>query len=37
MAASDSMIQQVLGHGIPAKLSQRLGDNRLLKPAGMVE
>ena len=29
MAASDSMIQQVLGHGIAAKLSQRLGEGVL--------
>jgi putative membrane protein len=29
MAASDSMIQQVLGHGIAAKLSQRLGEGML--------
>jgi putative membrane protein len=29
MAASDSMIQQVLGHGIAAKLSQRLGEGIL--------
>src|SRR5205807_136377 len=26
MAASDSLVQQVLGHGIAAKLSQRLGE-----------
>ena len=33
MAASDSLVQQVLGHGLAAKLSQRLGEgvlNRLL-------
>jgi putative membrane protein len=29
MAASDGMIQQVLGHGIAAKLSQRLGEGIL--------
>ena len=29
MAASDSMIQQMLGHGIAAKLSQRLGEGML--------
>ena len=29
MAASDSMIQQVLGHGIAARLSQRLGEGVL--------
>ena len=29
MAASDSLIQQVLGHGIAAKLSQRLGEGIL--------
>ena len=29
MAAGDSMIQQVLGHGIAAKLSQRLGEGVL--------
>jgi putative membrane protein len=29
MAASDSMIQQMLGHGIAAKLSQRLGEGVL--------
>jgi putative membrane protein len=29
MAASDSIIQQVLGHGIAAKLSQRLGEGVL--------
>ena len=29
MAASDSMIQQVLGHGLAAKLSQRLGEGIL--------
>ncbi len=29
MAASDSLIQQVLGHGIAAKLSQRLGEGML--------
>ena len=29
MAASDSLIQQVLGHGIAAKLSQRLGEGLL--------
>ncbi|MET0905818.1 MAG: TIGR01620 family protein [Tardiphaga sp.] len=29
MAASDSMIQQVLGHGVAAKLSQRLGEGIL--------
>lgn len=29
MAASDSMVQQVLGHGIAAKLSQRLGEGIL--------
>ncbi|HEY8337855.1 MAG TPA: TIGR01620 family protein [Tardiphaga sp.] len=29
MAASDSMIQQMLGHGIAAKLSQRLGEGIL--------
>jgi putative membrane protein len=29
MAASDSMVQQVLGHGIAAKLSQRLGEGVL--------
>jgi putative membrane protein len=29
MAASDSLIQQVLGHGIAAKLSQRLGEGVL--------
>jgi putative membrane protein len=29
MAASDSMIQQVLGHGIAAKLSERLGEGIL--------
>ncbi len=29
MAASDGVIQQVLGHGIAAKLSQRLGEGML--------
>lgn len=29
MAASDGMIQQVLGHGVAAKLSQRLGEGIL--------
>ena len=29
MAASDSLVQQVLGHGITAKLSQRLGEGVL--------
>ena len=29
MAASDSLIQQMLGHGIAAKLSQRLGEGVL--------
>jgi putative membrane protein len=29
IAASDSMIQQMLGHGIAAKLSQRLGEGIL--------
>ena len=29
MAASDSMIQQMLGHGIAAKLSERLGEGLL--------
>ena len=29
MAASDSLIQQVLGHGVAAKLSQRLGEGML--------
>jgi putative membrane protein len=29
MAASDSLVQQVLGHGIAAKLSQRLGEGML--------
>jgi putative membrane protein len=29
MAASDSLIQQVLGHGIAAKLSARLGEGVL--------
>jgi len=29
MAASDSLIQQVLGHGLAAKLSQRLGEGVL--------
>src|ERR1019366_7138267 len=29
MAASDSLIQQVLGHGIAAKMSQRLGEGIL--------
>src|SRR5258706_12237379 len=29
MAASDGLIQQVLGHGIAAKLSQRLGEGVL--------
>jgi putative membrane protein len=29
MAASDSVIQQMLGHGIAAKLSQRLGEGML--------
>jgi putative membrane protein len=29
MAASDSVIQQVLGHGLAAKLSQRLGEGFL--------
>jgi putative membrane protein len=29
MAASDSLVQQVLGHGIAAKLSQRLGEGVL--------
>jgi putative membrane protein len=29
MAASDSLVQQVLGHGIAAKLSQRLGEGIL--------
>ncbi|MDB5579006.1 MAG: hypothetical protein JWR80_4182, partial [Bradyrhizobium sp.] len=29
MAAGDSLIQQVLGHGIAAKLSQRLGEGVL--------
>src|SRR6476469_5219072 len=35
MAASDSLVQQMLGHGIAAKLSQRLGEgvlNGLLTP-----
>jgi len=29
MAASDGMIQQILGHGIAAKLSARLGEGML--------
>jgi putative membrane protein len=29
MAASDSLVQQVLGHGLAAKLSQRLGEGVL--------
>jgi len=29
MAASDSLVQQMLGHGLPAKLSQRLGEGVL--------
>jgi putative membrane protein len=29
MAASDSLIQQVLGHGVAAKLSARLGEGIL--------
>jgi putative membrane protein len=29
MAAGDSLIQQMLGHGIAAKLSQRLGEGVL--------
>jgi putative membrane protein len=29
MAASDSLIQQMLGHGLAAKLSQRLGEGIL--------
>ena len=29
MAASDSLIQQMLGHGVAAKLSQRLGEGVL--------
>src|SRR5207237_1520531 len=29
MAASDSLVQQMLGHGIAAKLSQRLGEGIL--------
>lgn len=29
MAASDSLIQQVLGHGLAAKISQRLGEGML--------
>ena len=29
MAASDSVIQQILGHGLTAKLSQRLGEGFL--------
>src|SRR5207245_4584898 len=29
MAASDSLLQQMLGHGIAAKLSQRLGEGIL--------
>jgi putative membrane protein len=29
MAASDSLVQQVLGHGVAAKLSQRLGEGIL--------
>jgi putative membrane protein len=29
MAASDSLIQQMLGHGLAAKLSQRLGEGVL--------
>ena len=29
MAASDSLVQQVLGHGIAARLSQRLGEGVL--------
>jgi putative membrane protein len=29
MAASDSLVQQVLGHGVAAKLSQRLGEGVL--------
>lgn len=29
MAASDSLVQQMLGHGIAAKLSQRLGEGML--------
>jgi putative membrane protein len=29
MAASDSLVQQVLGHGLAAKLSQRLGEGIL--------
>src|SRR3981081_2608815 len=33
MAASDSLVQQVLGHGIAAKLSQRLGEGRTDGPA----
>ena len=29
MAASDSLVQQMLGHGLAAKLSQRLGEGML--------
>jgi len=29
MAASDSLVQQMLGHGLAAKLSQRLGEGVL--------
>jgi putative membrane protein len=29
MAASDSLVQQMLGHGVVAKLSQRLGEGVL--------
>jgi uncharacterized membrane protein YcjF (UPF0283 family) len=29
MAASDSVLQQILGHGLTAKLSQRLGEGFL--------
>jgi putative membrane protein len=29
VAASDSLIQQMLGHGVAAKLSQRLGEGML--------
>jgi putative membrane protein len=29
MAASDSLVQQMVGHGLAAKLSQRLGEGML--------
>ncbi len=29
MAATDSLVQQMLGHGLAAKLSQRLGEGIL--------